>query len=107
LGHLGQHEQLDLVAGRGPMRGQRELVIEQVISGADTPERGWYFLVDTVVTAIDTNKTSVTIRQHYATRSLKAKFANLLARRKIASQTADTLRAIKRGIERDWTMSKS
>jgi hypothetical protein len=78
------------------------------------PEDSWgisklfaNYLVDTVVTAIDTHKTRVTIRQHYATRSMKAKFANLLARRKIASQTADTLRAIKRGIERDWKMSKS
>ncbi len=41
------------------------------------------------------------MRQHYATRGIKAKLVNLVARRRSASQTADTLRAINTAIERD------
>jgi uncharacterized membrane protein len=59
------------------------------------------YVVETRFTPIGSDRTKVEFRQYYATNSVKAKVANVLARRRIASQTADTLKAIKLAVEQE------
>jgi uncharacterized protein YndB with AHSA1/START domain len=63
------------------------------------------YTVDTVLKPLSPTRTRVTIEQHYAPRKLSAKLFNLVARRIVARQTADTLAAIKRAIEAEAATS--
>jgi uncharacterized protein YndB with AHSA1/START domain len=60
------------------------------------------YVVDTHIARVDESRTRVTIKQYFATRTLKSKLIALIAKPKLNRQTADTLRGIKQGVERDW-----
>ena len=63
------------------------------------------YIVETVFTAIDEQTTRMEFRHYYSTSSIKAKLANLIAGRRIARESQDTLNAIKQAIEREGDSS--
>jgi len=57
------------------------------------------YLVETRLTPLAANETKIELSHYYSTKSLKTKLFTLIAKRKIARDTQDTLNAIKRMIE--------
>ncbi len=57
------------------------------------------YIVETIFTPLEDNKTLMEFRHYYSTKSLKIKLINFLVRRKIAGESRDTLNAIKKMIE--------
>jgi hypothetical protein len=57
------------------------------------------YLVEARLTPLAENETKVEFRHYYSTKSLKAKFFNVIAKRTIARDSQSTLEAIKRTIE--------
>jgi hypothetical protein len=57
------------------------------------------YVVETTVHRIGQSFTKMEISHYYSTRTLKAKLLNLVARRKIARETQDTLNGMKAAIE--------
>ena len=58
------------------------------------------YIVETLFTSIGEESTKMEFRHYYSTKSLKAKLVNLIAKRKIAKESQETLRAIKNEIEK-------
>ena len=61
------------------------------------------YLVDSLLAPIDETHTRLTIRQYFATPTLKSKLVALVATPRINRQTAEMLRGLKQGVEREWT----
>ena len=59
------------------------------------------YLVETRLTPLAENETKVEFRHYYSTKSLKTKFFNVIAKRKIARDSQSTLEALKRTIEKN------
>jgi hypothetical protein len=57
------------------------------------------YVVETTVHRIGQSSTKMEISPYYSTPTLKAKLLNLVARRKIARETQDTLNGMKAAIE--------
>ena len=57
------------------------------------------YLVEARLTPLAENETKVEFSHYYSTKSLKARFFNVIAKRKIARDSQDTLEAMKRAIE--------
>ena len=57
------------------------------------------YLVEARLTPVASNETKVEFSHYYSTKSLKAKFFNVIAKRKIARDAQNTLEAMKRTIE--------
>ena len=58
------------------------------------------YLVEARLTPLAEHETKVEFRHYYSTKSLKAKFFNIIAKRKIARDAQNTLEAMKRTIEK-------
>ncbi len=58
------------------------------------------YLVEARLTPLGKNETRVEFRHYYSTTSLKAKLFNIIAKGKIAQDAQDTLKAMKRAIEK-------
>ena len=59
------------------------------------------YIVETRLTPLAENETKVEFRHYYSTKSLKAKFFNIIAKRKIARDSQSTLEALKRTLEKN------
>ena len=59
------------------------------------------YIVETRLTPLAENETKIEFRHYYSTKSLKAKFFNVIAQRKIARDSQSTLDAMKRMIEKN------
>ena len=59
------------------------------------------YLVETRLMPLAENETKVEFSHYYSTKSLKAKLFNIIAKRKIARDSQNTLDAIKRTIEKN------
>jgi hypothetical protein len=59
------------------------------------------YLVETRFTPLDEHETKVEFRHYYSTKSVKTRFFNVIAKKKIARESQDTLNAIKRTIEKN------
>ena len=59
------------------------------------------YLVEARLTHVASNETQVAFSHYYSTASLKAKVFNVIAKRKIARDSQNTLNAIKRMIEKN------
>ncbi len=59
------------------------------------------YVVEARLTPIASNETKVEFRHYYSTKSLKTKFFNVIAKRKIARDSQNTLEAMKRTIEKN------
>jgi hypothetical protein len=59
------------------------------------------YLVETKLTPVASHETKVEFSHYYSTKSLKAKLFNIIAKRKIAQDSQNTLDAIKRIIEKN------
>jgi Polyketide cyclase / dehydrase and lipid transport len=59
------------------------------------------YVVESRLTPLAENETKVEFRHYYSTKSLKTKFFNILAKRKIARDSQSTLEAMKRTIEKN------
>jgi hypothetical protein len=59
------------------------------------------YLVETRLTPLASNETKVEFSHYYSTKSLKAKFFNVIAKRTIARDAQSTLEAIKRTLEQN------
>jgi hypothetical protein len=57
------------------------------------------YVVETTVHRVGQSSTKIEISHYYSTPTLKAKLLNLVARRKIARETQDTLNGMKAAIE--------
>jgi hypothetical protein len=57
------------------------------------------YFVETTFTAVSENTTKIEFSHYYFTRSCKAKFINLIAKRRIAKEAEETLSSIKNVIE--------
>ena len=57
------------------------------------------YVLETTVHRVGQSSTKIEISHHYSTPTLKAKLLNLVARRKIARETQDTLNGMKAAIE--------
>jgi hypothetical protein len=57
------------------------------------------YVVEARLTPVASNETKVEFRHYYSTKSLKTKFFNVIAKRKIARDAQNTLEAMKRTIE--------
>ena len=58
------------------------------------------YIVETRLTPLAGNETKIEFSQYYSTKSLKAKLFNVIAKRKIARDSQNTLDAMKRTIEK-------
>ena len=65
------------------------------------------YLVEARLTPLAENATKVEFRHHYSTKSLKTKLFNIIAKRKIARESQDTLNAMKRTIEKIGILSQT
>jgi Polyketide cyclase / dehydrase and lipid transport len=63
------------------------------------------YLVEARLTPLAENKTKVEFSHYYSTRSLKTKLFNVIAKRKIARDSQNTLEAMKRTIEQNASYS--
>jgi hypothetical protein len=61
------------------------------------------YIVESTLDPIDQDRTRVAFAHFYSTKSLKAKLVNIIARPRIAKESADTLNAIKRAVEEAGT----
>ncbi len=59
------------------------------------------YLVETRFTPPDEHETKVEFRHYYSTKSVKTRFFNVIAKKKIARESQDTLNAIKIAIEQE------
>ncbi len=59
------------------------------------------YLVETRFTPLDEHETKVEFRHYYSTKSVKTRFFNVIAKKKIARESQDTLNAIKIAIEQE------
>ena len=59
------------------------------------------YVVEAKLTPVASNETKVEFRHYYSTKSLKTKFFNVIAKRKIARDAQNTLEAMKRTIEKN------
>jgi hypothetical protein len=59
------------------------------------------YIVETRLTPLAENETKIEFRHYYSTKSLKAKFFNVIAKKKIARDSQSTLDAMKRTIEKN------
>ena len=57
------------------------------------------YVVETTLHRVGQSSTKIEISHYYSTPTLKAKLLNLIARRKIARETRDTLNGMKTAIE--------
>jgi hypothetical protein len=57
------------------------------------------YVVETTLHRVGPSSTNIEISHYYSTPTLKAKLLNLIARRKIAHDTQDTLNGMKAAIE--------
>lgn len=60
------------------------------------------YLVEARLTPLAENETKVEFRHFYSTKSLKAKLFNIIAKRKIAQESRNTLESMKRTIEKKY-----
>ena len=63
------------------------------------------YVVEARLTPLAEDETKVEFRHYYSTRSLKTKFFNVIAKRKIARDAQNTLEAMKRTIEKHASSS--
>jgi hypothetical protein len=63
------------------------------------------YLVEARLKPLAENETMVEFSHYYSTKSLKAKLFNVIAKRKIASDSQNTLEAMKRAIEKNASYS--
>ncbi len=59
------------------------------------------YVVETRFTPLDEDETKVEFRHYYSTKSVKTRFFNVIAKKKIARESQDTLNAIKIAIEQE------
>jgi hypothetical protein len=59
------------------------------------------YVVETRLTPLAEDETKIEFSHYYSTRSLKAKLFNVIAKRKIARDSQNTLDAMKRTIEKN------
>jgi hypothetical protein len=59
------------------------------------------YLVEARLTPLAENETKVEFSHYYSTKSVKARFFNVIAKKKIARESQDTLNAMKRAIEQE------
>ena len=59
------------------------------------------YLVETRLTPLAENETKVEFSHYYSTKSVKARFFNVIAKKKIEQESQDTLNAIKRAVEQE------
>jgi hypothetical protein len=63
------------------------------------------YLVEARLTPLAENETKIEFSHYYSTKSLKTKFFNVIAKRKIARDSQNTLEAMKRTIEKNASYS--
>ena len=63
------------------------------------------YVVEAKLTPLTENETKVEFRHYYSTKSLKARLFNVIAKRKIARDSQNTLKAMKRTIEKHASSS--
>jgi hypothetical protein len=61
------------------------------------------YVVETLFTSLDEQTTKMEFYHYYSSNTLKIKLLNLFARKKIARESKDTLNAIKKVIESEYT----
>jgi hypothetical protein len=59
------------------------------------------YLVETRLTPLAEHETKVEFSHYYSTKSVKTRFFNVIAKKKIARESQDTLNAMKRAIEKN------
>lgn len=65
------------------------------------------YVVETLFTKLDERTTKMEFYHYYSAKTLKIKLLNLIARRKIARESQDTLNAIKKAIEVEYTINSA
>jgi hypothetical protein len=65
------------------------------------------YVVESRLTALAENETRVEFRHYYSTKSLKTILLNIIVRRNIARDSQNTLEAMKRAIEKDFSRPSS
>lgn len=65
------------------------------------------YLVETRLTPLAEHQTKVEFRHYYSTKSLKARFFNVIVKKKIASDAQSTLEAMKSWVEKRYAQAVS
>lgn len=65
------------------------------------------YVVETVFTRQDERTTKMEFYHFYSTKTLKVKLLNLIARKKIARESQDTLNAIRKAIENEYVVNST